>query len=282
MSLARPKFQSYESLAEAQFYDDKSLPSMGATTVRFAPLLLEVPLFGIARNVDGVKVDATWTKAGRGSVRYRGPALSQSHQTLLFTLVHVRAGQPVGNIVEFYPHELLALMGWSTNSRNTGRLHQMLEELFESRIDIWGANEVEKDALSVRFFADKKTPTAHGVKWSVSMSETVLGLFRGELSNINVRKRTMLREGLATFLYGYLCASNGNVAFKFADIHSACGSQTRLSAFVAKLEEALVSRNPLIADTSTSSDKPPTGGFSTSAPSPFSDERGDTVPSNAL
>lgn len=239
MSLSRPKYQSFESLSEANFYADKSLPKMGATTVRFAPLLLEVPLFSIARNVGGVKVDATWSKAGRGSIRYRGPGLSQSHQTLLLTLVHVRSGQPVGNIVEFYPHELLALMGWSTNSRNTQRLHEMLDDLFEARIDIWSVNENESDALSVRLFAEKKTPLVNGAKWSLSMSETVLGLFRGHLSQINVRKRAELTEGLATFLYGYFCANDGKVPFKMEVLHQASGSQTRLGAFVGKVKEAL-------------------------------------------
>lgn len=239
MSLSRPKYQAYESLAEANFYGEQSLPKMGATTVRLAPLLLEVPLFSVARNNSLAHVDATWSKAGRGSVRYRGPSLSQSHQTLFLTLIHVRAGQPVGNIIEFHPHELLKLMGWSDNSRNTKRLAQMLEDLFNARLDVWGADEVEGDAWSVRFFADKKTALKAGAKWSVSLSEKVLGLFRSHLSNINIRKRAELREGLATFLYGYVCANDGKVPFTMEALHKASGCETRAGAFAAKVRDAM-------------------------------------------
>ncbi len=239
MSLSRPKFQDYESLAEALEAGASSLPRMGATTVRFAPLLLEVPLFSVARNTAGVNVDATWSKPGRGSVRYRGPALSQSHQTLLLTLVHVRAGQDVRNIIEFVPSELLTLMGWSANSRNIDRLAEMLNDLFEARLDLWGPSETAADALSVRFLADMHTPREKGAGWSVNLSERVLALFRGHLSNINVRKRAALREGLATFMYGYICANDGTVPMDYEALRQASGSETRLAAFKGKVHEAL-------------------------------------------
>jgi TrfA protein len=250
MTLARPKYQSHESLAEAAFYSERSLPKMGATTVHVAPLLLEVPLFSVARNKAGVNVDATWTKPGRGSIRYRGPALSQSHQTLFLTLVHVRAGQPVGNAIDFNPSELLTLMGWSDNGRNIERLRSMLEDLFEARLDVWGPDETERHALSVRFFADKHVPDERAKLWSVSLSEKVLHLFKGHLSYLNVRKRANLREGLATFLYGYVSASNGAVPFDVEGIRQASGAETRAGAFGGKLREALdtLVENGCIAD----------------------------------
>lgn len=239
MSLSRPKFQSFESLDEAQDHASQSLPRMGATTVHVAPLLLEVPLFSVARNKSGLTLDATWTKAGRGSIRYRGPALSQSHQTLFLTLVHIRAGQPVGNVIEFNPSELLARMGWSDNGRNIERLRCLFDDLFDARLDIWGPTETERQALSVRFFADKHLPDQRGAQWSVSLSERVLTLFRGHLTFLNVRKRANLREGLATFLYGYVSANNGAVPLDIEGIRVASGSETRAGAFVGKVREAL-------------------------------------------
>lgn len=240
MSLSRPKYQSFDNLNEAQHYTDRSLPKMGATTVRLAPLLLEVPLFSVARNAAPDDIDSTWSKPGRGSVRYRGPVLSQAHQTLLLNLVHVRAGQVVSDVIEFAPHELLALMGWSTNSRNTERLAEMVEDLFNARMDVWGPDETERSALSARFIATKRTPTERGARWSITLSETILTLFQGHLSNINIRKRAELREGLATFLYGYLCANDGKVPFKLELLREASGSQTkRLAAFAEQVTEAL-------------------------------------------
>lgn len=239
MSLSRPKFERFETLNEAVANAQLCLPKMGNTTVRFAPLLLEVPLFSVARKMAGTKIDATWTRAGKGSVRYRGPVLTQSHQTLLFTLVHVRAGQNVKHIIEFVPSELLKLMGWSDNSRNIERVAEMLDDLFEARLDVWGPDETEADALSGRFFADKHTPRTSGEKWSVTLSERILGLFPIHLSNINIRKRSELREGLATFLYGYICANDGKVPFKLETLHAASGAETRLGAFGGKVKEAM-------------------------------------------
>lgn len=240
MSLSRPKFQTFESLDEAYHYGSQYLPKAGATTVRLAPLLLEVPLFSVARNLGGTTIDETWTRKGRGTIRYRGPALTQSHQTFFLALVHLRAGAPVGDIVEFAPHEMLKFMGWSDNGRNIQKLRDMMNDMWRAEIDIWSAEETERDALSVRFFSEKKASTEHGKKWHVSLSDTVLHLFKGHLSQINLRKRAELREGLATFMYGFLCANNGAVPFKFDDLRTASGSKTsRQAAFAEQVVEAL-------------------------------------------
>lgn len=276
MSLSRPKFQTFESLEEDAFYAENALPKMGATTVHVAPLLLEVPLFSVARNKSGVNVDATWTKAGRGSIRYRGPALSQSHQTLFLTLVHIRAGKDaeeclkqekakvgkskslgVSNAIDFHPSELLKAMGWSDNGRNIERLRLMLEDLFEARLDIWGPGETERHALSVRLIGDKRAPDERAALWSVSLSEKVLPLFKGHLTYLNMRKRANLREGLATFVFGYVSASNGAVPFDIEAIRQASGAETRSGAFSGKLREALdtLVENGCIADYKTSGGK---------------------------
>jgi hypothetical protein len=239
------KFYSTEELAEKNHYAERSLPRMGQTTVHMAPLILEIPLFSIARGTGDTVIDEKWERKGRGGVRYRGNALTQAHLTVLLTLLKERAGQPVSNIIQFFRHELLERMGWSDNSRNGQRLADIIEDLFDGRLDVWGRGETDKSALSVRFVAEKHTPMNRGEKWSVVLSETVLQLYRGHLSFLNIEKRKGLREGLATFMYGVICANSCAVPFSYADLHKACGSQAkRLAAFKESLGEAL---NALVA-----------------------------------
>ncbi len=235
------KTKTHAGLAEAQFYAERSLPSMLATTMSIAPLVLVVPLFSVARGVKETTIDATWEKAGRGTLRYRGPQLTQSHETLLFTLLKARAGSVVSDVIQCLPSELLEAMGWTDNSRNVERLREMLEHLFEARLDYWLPHQTEKDAASVRFIASKHTPGTRQV-WSVTMSETVLKLFQGHLTHLNVRKRKLLREGLATYLWGYVSANDCKAPFKFEELRAASGSQiAELRDFAKTAREALKS-----------------------------------------
>lgn len=183
--LKRPKFVRPEVWAEAQFNAENSMPTMGNTTVKVAPLLLVVPLFSVARGVGGIAVDVTWEKKGRGGVRYAGPVLTQYHETVFLSIVHLLSGQNVGDRLEFHPYELLDYMGKSRNGGNYERLRQAIEDLFAARLDVWDEGGTRRNALSLRFLGDKST--RDGAKWHLSMAKTALELFSGHLTVLRQR-----------------------------------------------------------------------------------------------
>ena len=241
----KPIFESYE---ERKRHFERSLPKMHKETLAITPLTLVVPLFSIARDKAGspkVAIDAVWSNGKRGNLRYIGPRLTQSHQTVLFTLANLRGGgEIVSNAFSFYPTELLTKMGWSTRTENVVRLREMLDDLVEGRLRLWGADEELASALRVSFVGEFQ-PSVTG-RWYVTLSEKLLPLFQGEPTYVNLPNRAKLQEGLATFLYSYILSSDCKLAFNYQDLHDACGAcydnlqdfATTVKATLAKLKEA--------------------------------------------
>ena len=244
MSLtSNQKNKFYDNAAEALHYASMTVPAMHKTTAAVIPVVLEVPLFAVMRKrkADEVlpTVNATWFKKGRGFVKYAGPQLLQSHLTVLLTLINLRAGQVVDNVFEFRPSELLARMGWSDNARNISRLTDLLDDLKHGQVRLWSDGQDEKrDSLRVSF-VDAFQPATAG-SWTVTLSKQLMPLFDGNKTFVSLAKRSMLDEGLDTFLHGYLAANSCALPFAYKDIHAACGSRSKdLKDFTDSVQRAL-------------------------------------------
>lgn len=215
------------SIAELQAEAQIRLPKMYHRTVQIAPLVLTVPLFSIARGRDKNPIDITWSRRGRGNLRYIGRPLTQSHQTALFALVKLRAGQVVSNAMKYRPSAILSLMEWSDSGGNIARLRGMLDDLKEGQLRVWAENEdQQRSALRVSFIdsfkPEKREP------WYLRLSEDIMPLYQGHLTYIDLpsRARAGQKEGLGTFLYGFLSAESCQLPFSYADLHRASGSRT--------------------------------------------------------
>lgn len=221
------KKMTYDTLQEAAFDAARTMPAMYKQTLAIAPLVLVVPLFSIARDCDD-EINVVWSKKGRGHLRYRGPRLTQSHQTVLFTLANLRAGEVVSNAFDFSPYELLTAMGWSTNGRNVARLREMLDDLKDGSVRLWNDGEIEdKEALRINFVSTFK-PSDKGA-WHVTLSEDLLPLFAVKnLTQINLPKRGALQEGLGTFLYAFIRAESCMLPFTYKEILEASGSEAKI------------------------------------------------------
>jgi hypothetical protein len=214
------------SIAEKQAEAALRLPKMNATTCSIAPLVLTIPLFSIARlGSNAALVDVTWHRKGRGFLRLCGRQLNQSHQTLLFALVKLRANQAVNNAIDATPTQILRLMRWSDSAKNIARLRRLLDDLKEAQVRIWADGE-DQDRHSMRVsFVDSFKP-ADRRPWNIRLSEHLLPLFAGHLTYVNVERRKVAgREGLRTFLYGFICSESCQLPITYAAIHQASGSR---------------------------------------------------------
>lgn len=245
MTLKRIKPVPCESLAETTFYAEHTLPDMHKETAMVIPLVLEVPLFAVARRKTAdeptAMVNAVWSKKGRGCMRYEGPQLTQSHLTVLLTLINLRAKALVCSIFEFRPSELLEAMGWSDNKRNIERLTQLLDDLKRGQVRLWKDGQDEaRNALRVSFVSKFKPSDEH--PWTVVLSEDLMPLFEGNLTFVNLPTRAALTEGLATFLYGYIAANSGALPVTYRQLHAACGSTASDMGEFAKSAKAALAR----------------------------------------
>lgn len=249
MTALKTKNARSDSPAEAAFYASKSLPAMYRDTLQITPMALTLPLFAPVRlapardeqtgkRLEVPRIDETWHRKGQGYLRCIGPRLTQSHQTVFFALVKQRAGQPVENVVEFAPSELLTKMGWSDNKRNISRLRELLDDLFEVRLRVWREGEAEEEsALRIHFLAEFEPSRDN--KWRVSMSERLLPLFFGNKSFVSMATRASLAEGLQTFLYGYVKANSCVLPFSYAELAEAAGTTMSAKDFKGKVLAAL-------------------------------------------
>lgn len=211
-------FAHHTALAESR------IPGMPEHACHIAPLILSVPLFSITR-APSLEVEALWHRPGQGYVRYRGPVLSQSHATVLFAVLKLAAGYGADVELLFDPVRLLEQMKWSTNARNRDRLRDILDDLQAARLRIWrdGANEAN-EALRTGFISEWE-PSATG--WTVRLTRSVLQLFDSHtLTFLDVQKRAKLREGLATWLYGYISANSCRDVLTYEELARQCGTRS--------------------------------------------------------
>ena len=218
---------------ERRFYAERSLPKLFAGSYAIMPMVLKLPVFAVGHG--GEAVDATYSLNGFGHLRFRGKRLSQADETVFLTLVHGARGGVAHGLIRFTRASLAEALGWSDHGKSKkddaargrfyafdARVRQSLERLFEARLSIWREDEGEADAVNVRLVAEYKV--GDSCEWHVWLSPTVLRLFQGTLTYLNIAKRKSLREGLATALYGLICANDCSRPFDIQDIHSAVGS----------------------------------------------------------
>lgn len=230
LSLEASQKYSYD---ERHFYAERSLPKLYAGSYAIMPMVLKLPVFAVGHG--GASVDATYSLKGFGHLRFRGKRLTQSDETLLLTLVHSARGRIASGLIRFTRVALAKALGWSNHGRSKkddearsrfygfdARVRQSLERLFEARLSIWREDEGEADAVNVRLVAEYKVGASG--EWHVWLSPTVLRLFQGTLTYLSIAKRRALREGLATAVYGLVCANDCSRPFAIEDIHTAVGS----------------------------------------------------------
>jgi len=220
-----------ERAAERAHLRAHTLPSMHGHSYLASPLLLVTPVFSIARRVgnESVHVDQTFEANGRGTVRYVGPRLSQSHQTLLFSLLKSHAGRLVWEPIYLTCRQLLAAMAWGDSPQNRARLRELLDDLHHAHLRLWhtGSNELE-DAVRTTVIAEWQPSSDETAAWRIQLSPTAVNLFSyKQPTYLDMHQRGYLREGLATFLHGFIAANDCSYAYRLSYLQQQSGSTAK-------------------------------------------------------
>lgn len=231
------KIDSDDSLEDRRWYADQKMPRMTASYA-IVPLMLTTPLFTIARGTKGQLVDKTFHRPGVGYVRYAGPQLTQSHLTVLLGLARMFGGEQVGADSEqqFRPSTFLSSIGWSDKQENKLRLIELLDDLARGYLKIWSErfDEPEHYALRTHFVSRFKPSADRTVPWRVALDLTVLDIFSDKdaaRTFLSVKERAQLREGLPTFLHGYIKANSCFRPFSVQELYAASGATGDVGQF---------------------------------------------------
>lgn len=233
----------------------------------FSTLALSLPMFAVARrrraresdandklipvevrelaNLD--HVDARWESRGRGCIVYRGPQLTQSHQTLLLNLLKSRSNGAINSPILIKPRALLSLMGWSDSAGNRARLLTLINDLRTARAQIWWVHMLDNAEDMKTTLITSSAPVADEKgRWEIVLGTSCLGLVneekKGEITFLETKIRKELREGLASFMYGYTAANTSTKIFpyKYRDLHELSGAtDENMGQFSASVRKVL-------------------------------------------
>jgi hypothetical protein len=233
----------------------------------FSTLALSLPMFSVARRrrpkkdendelvspnerklADLNYVDARWESRGRGCIVYRGPQLTQSHQTLLLNLLKSRSNSAINSPIFIKPRALLSLMGWSDSAGNRARLLTLINDLRTARAQVWWVHMLDNaEDMETTLITSPAPSLDKRGRWEIELGTSCIGLIngnekKGEVTFLDVEIRKKLREGLVTFLYGYTFANTSNqlYPYKFRTLYKLSGATAKdMGQFSASVCAAL-------------------------------------------
>jgi hypothetical protein len=190
-------------------------------------------------------------------LKYSGPKLVQPHGTVLFHLARHAAGAQHGEDVVLETRAFLKSLGkgWNPDHADSRRkLWGVLKDLTKAHFTTSYVTEKErvKSAGTIIANAEEYSPLPgkHGpiARFVISFSKTGLEIFRSRPIRMSLAKRSQLKEGFETWLYGVMRASFARQEITFShlyrlaaliEIKDAKKEKNRRKEFVRRVKAAL-------------------------------------------
>ncbi|MNU44051.1 hypothetical protein D3C71_328550 [compost metagenome] len=225
MSLsALPIWQSLEvpeTFEERAFYAAKSLPKFYKGTLAFEPVLLKSNLFRPATVPPRVTF-STFTELktyGKTRIEYKGEELRQDDLRVLLTLLRMRAGDTVGGAIEFVPRTFCReALEWADSGDSVAKLKACVLRLQDARARV----HFDSGMMAMCFISDAVLRDEGG--WSVWLSDLLVPLFERNLTFLKASERLALKDGLESWLYGFIKADSCLLEFDLSAMREAAGS----------------------------------------------------------
>lgn len=167
------------------------------------------------------------------SLQYRGPRPDQDAATVLLALIRQQIGQPIGREIALSLRSFGNSLGWSDSSNTTNRCIRALRALAAGRARYpWnGERTVEIGFMRIHEIS--------GTRATVSFDPSFAWAFTGYQTYLDFERRTLLKVGLETWLYGIAMSTKCRNAFAVHNLHHLCGSTRMLRDFGTELVEAM-------------------------------------------
>lgn len=192
---ARPSLDEREHLAQVIFR------KLYQRSYALAPWMLKSNLFSAASGPRVEYIDEHELPAHPGyTVKYQGPELRQDDERVLLAMLKLAAGQSVHISLRIAPRPFCRQLGWSEGSDSVAKLLACVRRLHAARVQVCRDGGAE-DGYS--FVSDYKHQRGELTVW---LSQRLVDLYRGSLTYLDVDTRLAVRDGLASWLYGYVRA----------------------------------------------------------------------------
>ncbi|PPE69496.1 hypothetical protein IS481_14795 [Caldimonas thermodepolymerans] len=228
-------FEARESLDERAFYAAKSLPKFYRDTLAFEPVLLKSNLFRPASGARTRYDVFTELKSYNNTrIEYRGEELRQDDLRVLLTLLKLRSGDVVSNAIEFTPRTFCRdVLGWADSSDSVAKLKACILRLQDARARV----HFKGGMLAMSFVSDAVLRSNDA--WTVWLSDLLLPVFERNLTYLKASERLAMKDGLESWLYGFIKADSCTLEFDLSTMREAAGSTYEQKDFNKHVKKVL-------------------------------------------
>lgn len=224
------------SIAERAFDAVRSIPKLHRDTLTFGPVMLKSALFRPASGARALFATYTAIRShGMHLVEYQGEELRQDDMRVLLVLLKQRSGKRVDHVQEFVPRTFCRdVLNWADSSDSVAKLRACIVRLHDARVRVTYAN------AGLGLYSFVSDADLKGEKWSVWLSERLAAMFERSTTYIPQEGRLALRDGLVSWLFGFIKADACFVPFSLAQMRDLSGlTNYQQKAFNSVLKAAL-------------------------------------------
>ncbi|MGO4813999.1 hypothetical protein AB4156_31190 [Cupriavidus sp. 2MCAB6] len=208
------------SFAERAALAALTLPKFYSGSLPFEPFLLKSSLF---RPGSGSRtLYPTYTELstyGNTHIEYQGEELRQDDLRTLLALLRHRSGKIIGDVIEFVARPFCRdELGWADSGDSVAKLQACILRLRRARIRAVFPHAVMHDFRLVSEASFNKEC------WSVWLSEDLMPILTRSLTFMKASERLAMKDGLASWLYGFIKADSCLLPFDLHAMHAAAGS----------------------------------------------------------
>lgn len=200
--------------------------------------MLRSALFGIQRERSGVvPVDDMIIPCPEGTkIKYSGPVLNQDDSLVWQMIVRaIRQNKaPMGGLIQLSSQEMLKVLDRTDGGPNFLWLKSCLDRLTKAHIVIDTPNDEIRSHLLVGYRVDKKTK-----KINVGISALLYPLFIGDLTDIDVIRKTKLKSQISRWLHDFYSSHSEPVPYTIQRIQELSRSNKQTSKFRKMIEGAI-------------------------------------------
>jgi len=194
--------------------------------------LLTSPIFNIRnpKSPRSEQVEILLNRRKEGNIKYQGPELRQDDGQVFMALLNIARDVRVGKSVGFSPQRVCESLWGYYDGASRSRLKLTISRL-QSAILQFPTFRVQ---LVQRFDFPQR-----GL-WSVSLDTDIVQLFtKQSVVWLDQSQRHSLKNGLATWLYGYIRSQTKLIPTKVESLRLLCGSEGALDGFRESLKVAM-------------------------------------------
>jgi len=194
--------------------------------------LLTSPIFNIRnpKSPRSEQVEILLHGRSEGNIKYQGPELRQDDGQVFMALLNIARDVRVGKSVGFAPQRMCESLWGYYDGASRSRLKATISRL-QSAILQFPTFRVQ---LVQRFDFPQR-----GL-WSVSLDADIVQLFtKQSVVWLDRCQRLSLKNGLATWLYGYIRSQTTLIPTKVEHLRLQCGSEGALDGFRESLKVAM-------------------------------------------